>query len=419
MQREFRKAFNKVKAAMSAETVAFNVGDDAVNISDAHTEVVSDLNLEEESQPPATKAEASEAESVSDELPVPTQENATVDFSGDVTEVIDPSQIEGIANDQNFDSTMKQGFFPDDLPPERTAVETEEYAAGDLPAEPAEEIFETNEDVGSQISAEHEMEADVVSETNYSVDSEKQFDPDATVPFILVDENVEGPDPGSEDASSTMDFGSAGIEEELPGDLTENFVAEEELSSETASASQATDSQPEISEAVEEKEESKKAAVAAKSSAGKYVAILGGLGALLVLLVVSAIAIGWYATNGGFGLTTEDTNSAPSVEPSVEAEPTPDMTNTDVVVDDANSNSSSDSNSNTEDLDSSNTNSAESTETPDMPTTVSTPRSTRTPTISRPTRKPTRAPTKRPTRRPTKKPTRKPTKKPRDPGILQ
>ncbi len=130
--------------------------------------------------------------------------------------------------------------------------------------------------------------------------------------------------------------------------LTDDFNSSDKVDAEADRLQNDFDSQPK-----ENLVETPPPSVAAKkgNSAGKYAAMLGGLGVVLFLLLGTALGIGWYMYGGG-STTADDTNTTVTPQPSVE--PTADTAEADTT-DETNTNSNSD-----EDL--ANTNTEESTD---------------------------------------------------------
>ncbi len=390
MQKELRKAFNQLQESMSAETVAFNLEDEGIVTSDAKTEVISDLQIDESAVVEVPPSPVVPPPPVS-----PSSEPEVEDFSGDKTEVIDASEIRGIASDEDFQSTMKKDFYVDEVVNEPEILKTEAYSAEEIEASQEENVYETKEEI-EDIPHSEEPESDTFS--SEGVSSDEDFSPEATVPLISLDNDVVDSDPSFADSD---EYDSKGTPEE-------HDVTSAALAGSGAGESESDSVAP--------------VAAGGKSSTGKYIAILGGLGLLFLVLVVSAAGVAWYVSNGGFQTGQDGVNTAtpsPSVEPTVEETPieesTPETSNTDVFGDNTNSNSD-------ENSDTSNSETNMEPEDPTTPTKTSTPRATRTPVRrSTPVSRPTRRPTPRPTRKPTRKPTPKPTKKPKakDPGILQ
>ncbi len=367
MQKELRKAFNQLQESMSAETVAFNVADLSEESADSPMEAVS--------VPPPVDATAPNETVISGVDSGEEHENALPleqDFSGDKTEVIDASSIRGIASDVEYDSTLKKNFYPDQVVEEPEILKTEAFSADEVSQE-----YATKEDyeIGSEnLDSEEPDTADA---------AQPEFEADATVPLIVMEESLHHEDSKDEELES-VDFSA----------------------SKTPAGSADAASVP-------------AAAAKKNSSTGKYIAILGGLGVLLFLVIGSALAIGWYVTSGGGTTAEDDTNvSVPSPEPSVEETPieeiTPEPDNTNIASENTNTES------NTGGAETSNIDTNTETTTTTKTTTGSKPRTTSTPVRnSTPVSKPTARPTK-PVVKPTSQPTAKPTKpKSKDPGILQ
>ncbi|MEZ5345085.1 MAG: protein kinase [Pyrinomonadaceae bacterium] len=367
MQKELRKAFNALQASMSAETVAFNVGDDGFPDADNKTEVGSNLDA------------VGIIDRTASDVPafVPIADDG--DFSGDKTEVINMAEISG---GSDSGSVSEEPF----------GIKTEEFTGTGLPATSPDSQYRSNEEFGE--TAEVPAYSDEgYTGTGFDDEEESSFTPDATVPLISIDD----PSAGTGSVDDAEDYGDA------------------------ASDTPVSDATMANAGGFEDQEDGREDAPAGgpppqkKSSAGKYIAILGGLGVILLLLLGTAVAIGWYITNQGVETPDENTNvSTPTPEPTAEEtpeeEPTPANSNEDVFGDNTNSNAEDSTNSNGD-----NTDSTDPGNTTDTGKTNPTPRPTRTQnTVKTPkpnaTAKPTTPRTPRPA--PTKKPTR-------DPGILQ
>ncbi len=226
MQKELRRAFNELRASMSAETVAFNVEDEGISIDDAKTEVISDLDLPGETAPPAEAAAP------------PVQEAGTEDFSSfDKTEIIDSSEVRSIAADEDFDSTMKKGLFAEDLDSEPSEPVAADDIAEDFSDAPAGESYATQEDIGDQFGSGTESASDQEFKTSESIDSGGSFEPEATVPLISLDDaaGTDAPDvPDSGMESGEPDFGGAA--ESYPDDFSSADDGEEVAAAEAAPA---------------------------------------------------------------------------------------------------------------------------------------------------------------------------------------
>jgi hypothetical protein len=186
-------------------------------------------------------------------------------------------------------------------------------------AYPATGEYKTSEDIGSDEFKTNEdvhtkdLPDSVRSRTGQ--DDAAPVELDATVPFIALERNAV----------------SAAADEEVEEDAEEDFGFTGEYSAAAVSSAE-----PE--EMIAEREPvSIPTAVPVEpgggSSTGKYVAILLGLGAVLVLLFGSALGIGWYYYSGGFGGGDQTPVPTPVTTPSVEetpfetpAEATPELT---------------------------------------------------------------------------------------------
>ena len=403
MQKALRKAFNQLQDSMAAETVAFNVDDvefpaDSVEVV-PEQESIADMPTEvgQIITPP-----------VAEETPF---EN--VDLSQDQTEVIDADQMQGVMNDAAVDSSLPDAVEPPAVEPpaldEPAVMETEMYSGGIDVEGAADEPYPS--DVASEIPVDENFSDEA------EVSNEDSFSPEATVPIGSFDqedglEASQGEESFAED--SVFDPAAENAEESEYGMTQSTDDYEDEYSERDSAAAGAISGADSVS----------KTPPPAKSSAGKYIAILGGLGLLLLLVIGGAAAVGYYVTNSGDPV---DTNTAtPSPEQSVEVTPdlTPEVVDENSNVEAENLNSNGDSNGNTSENVDENSN---TTETPDdlstpktstgssnprpRPTRSSTPRPKPTKTRRPPAPRPTR--TRRPPRpKPTKsKPPRpKPTK---------
>ncbi len=380
MQKRLRKAYNELQKSMSAETVAFNVGDiDSDSISGEKTEVI-----------------AGGIPEVLAESPVP--EVVPPQTDGDKTEVIDSAQMQEYAEISN-----SQAPDPEPVVSEQTEVMSglpsqaaEDEATADLPSPlPGASSYRTSEDLG-ETSVDEFV-------TNEDFDSgELANEPPAQEDSPELDKTVAGV---GLDATAYADSGvpaappdSDGLEVEP--EEPENFGFTEEFSGvgteEELEEEQEYDSEPRESVVTATPEESPPAE--RKSSTGKYVAILLGMGAILVLVLGSAGAVGWYFWGGGFGFGDPNPEVTPLTTPFGEESPegSPDMASPEVTPD-----------SSPEELPSPDVD-----ESPDStPATGATPRRT-------PGRTPARTPAKTPAKTPTPRAT--PRKTPRTlPTILQ
>ncbi len=416
MQKTLRKAYNELQKSMSAETVAFNIGDinagddgDGESISGERTEVMRNLPVppaEPEPQAPAVSAD--------------------VDF--DKTEVIDTAQMREIAE-------LDVSHAPDEAEPSMAGDKTEvmrgqpaapmedadtadfEWDSSEASSyETAEEIyapdqdFKTSEDIGPAVGSYKTSEDFDGSEFKTSEDfdgseyktSEEvnafEADPDATVAGIALggfesDSTPTAVPQGEETSADAGEIGDFGF--------TEQFTAEE-----TGAAEPDVEAEP-FSEVEEDDEPEVSAPIASGVSAaegesegtstGKLIAILLGLGAVLVLVLGSVAVVGWYLLGDGLGggsATPVPTASTPIEELTPEFTPVPETPEVTPTV------------------------SPEESPSPEAsPTATAAP--TRTP-VRTPPRTPSRTPTRTPVRTPPKTPTPVPSRTPRTlPTILQ
>ncbi|QQS41403.1 MAG: protein kinase [Acidobacteriota bacterium] len=298
MQKCLRKAYSELQQSMSAETVAFNVADlegADEGIAGDKTEVI-------------TGTIPGVPEPVGESIP-----------EGDKTEVIGADQMRELAGTSEFDS----GSEPE--PGEKTEVmagmphsDQGDSVPSDVPATPPEmTVYETNEDLQQAGSEAQEFVTnDDFGEEDFYSDDEGAEDPglDKTVAGIGAAESLrEGADAGEfssgADAGNVEDFGFT--EQYSPSDLDGDEEVEDEdvgvAAPVSVAAAQAVDDAP-----------AKK-----KSSTGKYVAILLGLGAVLILVFGTALGVGWYVLGGSSG-TGQTTDPTPAATP--EQEVTPDFT---------------------------------------------------------------------------------------------
>ncbi|MDH3493529.1 MAG: protein kinase, partial [Acidobacteriota bacterium] len=281
MQKALRHAYNNMQASMSAETVAFNVGDSAeppaeVPVADANTEgglpvppispIISDPGTDP-AHPPDTFAG-------SEPPPPPVSEGQ--DFSGDATEVFD-------AGDLAAPAEPVPGNVADIMNMEPQGDKTEVLLDHVLPSEgePAQPATPSGLGTDDDFSVTKESGIEEDFETAGSAV------PDATVPLISIEGEEETGVPPSPETSDEP-FGAA------TGAAFEGAAA-------------AKISPP-----------PKAKSAGGGSSTGKYIVILVGIGAVLLLLVGSVAAGLWLLSRSGAGTTDAGDNSTPVVEESVE-----------------------------------------------------------------------------------------------------
>ena len=430
MQKALRKSFNQLQESMSADTIAFNVSEKEPEEEDFKTEVMSGLGNVVEAEPLLDVEELTSIEETpSVGLPIPVVLDDQLpkeeeEFSGDKTEVMDVAQFRDAVDGKSESPVEEEVAEPEegDLTGMKTEVFTGEIIQGldDSATSSEEDISGYQETVDSETSdASDEVPAEDF-ETSDDISEAESFEPDATVPLISLE--------GNDDESEAEAVDEEAVEDS-PDDI--GFVDED-----NEEAPIVEDSQQESFEAEEDgrdeeetdEEDSLAVPPPEKSSTGKYLAILGGVGVLLLVLLGGAFGIGWYATNGNFGFNGEVATPSPTPEPTVETTPEPEVTPDDLDKDNSNTETDDSGNSNTEEDDSTNTNTnvnAEEDSSPSSTPTQSNPRATprRTPTTKgKATPKKTPRVRRTPRKTPRKTPKRTPKKTPRkkkDPGILQ
>ena len=386
MQRVLRKAFNEIQAATSANTVAFT----AVETEAFRAEV----------------APTGVSEAPRDSVPVLASDQA------------DAPAIEPDAS-IDLDATMAYGTPFIDSSAKQADVKTEVLASGNSNSLPPSEVV-----VGAPTVAMGADEFDGVLSNNSipaagsseSPGQSQGFDPNATVPFIAVDEQLPPVPPATMDfaqltpraeTSVTADRVSVG---EAPGGFTEDSDEsadprdpEAPYLSDSASKSGAVAAAAASSYAVQT--QATPADRQAKSSTGKVVAIFGAIAGVFLLVIGVGGGI-WAYMNYGPGNAGTVPTPEPTADDSQFASPSPEATvESGINADTGNSNSDNSSVSN---VNSDNTSVVEPTPEPTaVPETDSTPATTRpTPRGSSPPRQSNPQGTKSP---PKQKPVTRPT----------
>ncbi len=343
MQKTLRRAYNDMQKSMSAETLAFNAGNGGISQSDFKTEVIEDLDSQIAQTPVPIIADASVNQS---DFGTIEQFPPDVDYSGENTEVIDSSVIQDAGNPDNLDATVQFTGQIADFPNEDSVgMKTEAIPTENLPVNEVSENFVTKEEIPAEIPFDNDFKTSEDFSTNEDFSSESfktsdDINPEATVPLISLDneiveneqynERLETADGSNwnkatsevNDNQATSATAGFGLTDNFSPENTENFINEETNENNYSEAN----SNPEVldSGAVSQGESAQMPPPPQKSSVGKYIAILGGLGAVLFLLLGTAVGIGWYYTNGGFGGESgksANTETTPEVTPSVESNP--------------------------------------------------------------------------------------------------
>lgn len=304
MQKVMRRAYNKTLESMSAQTIAFKADGsvpDPVEINDSamKTEVFQDVAVE------------------------PDNSGAKTDvFLGDPGEDVDAGARTEV---------IEGGILPDEEP---SVADLDATVAFNHEPEVQASFENVEVDSGAEDEIEIPLSEDVPSEipsvddfkTSEDLPVEEAPIPDATVPFILQETD------SAETASNVESLPDAVVTswesetDRVVGEETTNFAATEaNVDYGEVSESEEDVVEPVSEVAVAESVGANVPPAKRGSSTGKYLAILGGLGVIL-LMVFGALGVGLYYTNGGFGFgdsNTEVTDSTPepTPEPTIETEP--------------------------------------------------------------------------------------------------
>ncbi|MCO6510844.1 MAG: serine/threonine protein kinase [Aridibacter famidurans] len=296
MQKCLRKAYSELQQSMSAETVAFNVADLAgadEGIAGDKTEVI-------------TGTIPGVPEPVGESIP-----------EGDKTEVIDADQMReltGTSGTSEYDSGSEQATFDKtEVMADMPYSGSEDAGSEDVPSTPPEmTVYETNEDLqqaGSE-AQEFATNEDFGADGFYSEEEAGEDQGlDKTVAGIGAAESLR------ESADASEFSADAGA-----GDVEDFGFTEQYSPSDVAGDDDEDDVDSAAPVSVAAAQAAEVAPAHKKSSTGKYVAILLGLGAVLVLVFGTALGVGWYMLGGssGSGQTTDPT---PAVTPEQDATP--------------------------------------------------------------------------------------------------
>ncbi len=340
MQKALRRAYNNMQKSMTADTIAFNSNEvrtdnvEEKSVIDS-TAAVPDLPLKSDKIP------ESSVESQVLVEPVIHQEDLDPtliggyrpdDLSAEKTEVIESSEIKKLINSGEVDSTNQIQREITGLPTDGlAAMETEEIPSADLPdeesignLETAGEIPAINPTVNDLQTNENFQNVEIDEESNgefatsEEIPSQIYETTENTADSIGLNE-VEADGAESVGTGSTGGFAETDVQEIS---VEESDRDSRELNAEATNSSYVVDTElAQIPSTEEEK----------VRSTGKYIAILGGLGAVLFLLLGTALAVGWYYTNGGFGFG-DNNSGASKPESEVQTETVPNaVPNTEVV----------------------------------------------------------------------------------------
>lgn len=377
MQKSLRDAYAKLQSAMSAQTIAFTVNEKDIAAVDS-------LPSEElpvaETSPRATTGDF--------EYGSPAQESSS---AGNSNEKI---------NDAQYDTGGNGAVNQSDL-------KTEVLLAGDSPAiTAAQEGSEIPSDPVSVSEPElDEPVEDFSTAGDFSVDDSDsnagaadQSAMQATIPIM----DYQQSEPAAEEPNFESEAFTGDAFEGVGGHGDTEFFSSIELEDGPAAGATFANNQEEFKEEVAQApvEALKVAPAAKKSSAGKKIALVLGLFAVLVLVVGGVGGAAWFMMRGGMG---GDATPLPTPEATIEATPSEEPTPEETPADDNSNIDLGETNSNTSDV---------------GPIPSSTPNIT-----TQPTARPTVTTTVKPTAKPptTPRPTQKPPATPRTTpgGILQ
>lgn len=297
MQKALRDAFANMQNAMTAQTVAFNLQQDQ-NLAQGKPIPPSQEKTEVLNIPPG------------EIMPVAAPPSTPLVSHPSVP----PPGNSGISQGQNLDATLRMDSPLENSLPKQSDVKTEVFLAGTTPeiaAVQAENNFARNNSGQEQSFSNGENFGNNTSKSN-----SQGFAPDATVPLFNY-EGEENPTTSEVQPADSMFFTNAQL-----GDKTDafaTFTPTREYTPDSSAGAGQFDSQPRA----EEVRPSAAPTSAPKKSSGKMLAVVGGLGALLILTIVAAGG-GWFVYKNYYAATvTESPSPSPSAEPSLEITPSP------------------------------------------------------------------------------------------------
>ncbi len=402
MQKALRTAYATVQQEMTANTVAFNTNDKEIE-----TNTKSVKPNTQGFNEPAQNQTASNAE-----LPQSGMETVAMPHI-DAAQMVEAAKAEA-QNDSlvssakahsKIDSVVRTDSPPStSSEPLQSGVKTEVFIAGSTPAiseyqnnyaNAGEQTNSTANSFTENFDAEDDFSG--VSETPAQNDfntaddfiEDENFAPGATVPLISFDKKEADTDFSLDDENYTddidedMNFGSVPNRQESAAPAAvpysgESFAPPRNLNSQTPAAANVQTSVPKAA-----------SPAAKKGSKGKIFAIIGGLSALL-LLVIGAAGAGWYFYNSNTVVENDTPQATPSAVVEQSPEKTPDIMIADT--DNSNTNAETNTNANTEE------------EPAEIPTQKPTPKPTRAAVNPTPVRTPAPIRTRTPKPKPAKTP---------------
>lgn len=398
MQKALRDAFANMQNAMSAQTVAFNVQENQ------NTPVQS----QQVSQPISQSQEKTEVLNISpsDIPPVP------IAISGFNQNTGSPQQQPNNGQDANLDATMRMDAKPNSPNVKQSDVKTEVFIAGSTPEIAAVQNRDSFTPENNA-SVENFSNGNSLPQNKDGVDS-GGFTPGATVPLFNY-ENQEKTSESSIQPGDSMFFTNPNVGQKIDSFATYTpATAYSDKSEQAENTNQAEGFTAPPPPAIPQ---TKPAAAANKKSGGKTLALLGGLGALLIL-AIAGIGGGLYYYKNFYNAGNTG-NETPTTSPTIEFSPSPEASLP--IVSDTNINSSNANLTDNTNLPDSNVNTATNTAKNTASTTVTTP--TPAVVVSTQPKTPTPRPSVTKTPTPLKQvlpPTPAPTKKPKaTPPIIE
>jgi serine/threonine protein kinase len=320
MQKALRETYAQIQNSMTAQTVAFNLQ----NELDAEQSGLPDL-------PAPEKPDVLNIATKKIQSPPP-----PVDYNSETQrQNLNSLENRNPAQEQNFDATLRIDTPQEDYSKKQSDIKTEVFSGGTSPLSsrsPAEtsalnESFAPQETFnGNEIYTSTED-----SEKEQFTEEESSYAPEATVPLISVDNQTDYVSNLPDDSAL---YASPQIEQEA--DAFATYAPTRDYSQEDFSKANVNQE-----ETKRDEQFNPQPPPARKTSSGRTAAVVGGIFALLVL-VLGAGGAGWFVYNKYFAADTV-ANPTPTPVPTVEFSPTPAPTVETVL--ETNTNSMSDSNS--------------------------------------------------------------------------
>lgn len=374
MQKAFRRAFNEMQESVSAETVAFNLDEsgganEEASIADANTEVISGLAVPSEVVSESTFVDKGvESAEVGEEIfpPISMVGLGEADFSGEETEVINKADLHEAIEAENLnDNIQNQEPLVDnssnevpgaitEVIPQHVLKKSLAEANEDIPSElPVDTEFGTNEvDSSEDVAQSFESEEDSLENKDKFEASAAGADLEDAASIDVSQDNIEtgGDSKNWDDGFESKVLPAEAVGENLDHGTVTNFNEPDEYTGENAENFLDEDAADSYSQGESNAEEFDAAAAAEdsvakkdtippskqKGSNSKYLAALGGLG-VVMLLLLGSVALGWYYLNGENNVgNTNAVVDGPT--PEIKEEETPEVTTNPEVVEAENTN---------------------------------------------------------------------------------